>query len=325
MTKYTFLSVLTEQDLKPIKDSFTNPFKNKYIKNYSTMGGFNLDGAYYFSKAIGESSMWMDYRRWLRDNKPYSERDKDRPKQEDMWLESKDYYYADIDLEAKGIYVINTPSELRDFFVKYVMIHQEAIDSYDIFSRSPESKKRYDLHKINKILIDYLIHLSPADRALLDNITTVNTIKNHRNRRNMSLVKVSKGKIIIDKRKTHFGFLIDLVRTIEYNDKIIGDPSTICTRTRIGTIDYNKLHNDGYNGLYYSDNLVKVNSKMAEEDFSSDFLYKYVDKIDIDNFPDIIGDSSVKDLIEIKREIENFVRWLGSDTLLIWDPSVLFD
>ena len=73
MTSFKFLKVLKEHDLKPIKDNFKNPFKNKYIRERGDWR-FNLCGAYYFSKAIGETSMWMNYRRWVRDNDPYSKK-----------------------------------------------------------------------------------------------------------------------------------------------------------------------------------------------------------------------------------------------------------
>jgi hypothetical protein len=125
-------------------------------------------------------------------------------------------------------------------------------------------------------------------------------------------------KIIFDKKKTHFEFLIDIVRTIEYNDKIVDDSSDIAYKTVLDMIDYTKLLNDGYNGLYYSDNLIRVNSKMAEEDLNFEVAYKYVDKIDIGDFPDVLGDTSIEDRIEMKNNIEEFIRWLGCDTLLVW-------
>ena len=62
----------------------------------------------------------------------------------------------------------------------------------------------------------------------------------------------------------------------------------------------------GYNGLYYSDSLIKVNSKMAEEDLNFEMDYKYVDKIDIGDFPDVLGDTSIEDRIEMKNNIEEF-------------------
>jgi hypothetical protein len=407
MTKYRFLSVLTKQDLKPIKASFTNPFKNKFIKERGDWR-FNLRGAYYFSKTIGESSMWLKYREWLRENDQRSKKYPDEPPKEDEWLDSKDYYYADIDLEAKGIYVINTPTELREFFIKYGIINripfhgpydisskdfkkaedlrkinlilynylrnlqkdEKELLNFDNFYKIKEKrnrkkvslvkinkgeiiidkrktrfgflidihrtidyndkiisnltlfnstyKNRYKLHMMNKIFINYLDHLSSADKAMLDNIAIVNSVKNNRNLRNLSLVKVNDDKIIVDKRKTHFEFLIDIIRTIEYNDKIVGDSSDISHRTVLDMVDYTKLLSDGYNGLYYSDKLVRVNPKIAEEDLNYEMDYKYVDKIDIGDFPDILGDTSIEDRIEMKNNIEDFIRWLGCDTLLVW-------
>lgn len=328
MSTTKFLHVTIKGDVKPSRDGFIDPFKNKNIRENSEMGYYNLDRAYYFSKAIGESSMWLDFRKYamteprtdeeIEDENKKDEFDKRYTKETEPYLISKDYYYVDIDLEEKRIYVINTPTELRDFFVKYSIIER-----YGDFSGSKDysSLKRYELVKINKILIDYLINLSYADRLLFGNITTVYTIKNNRNRRNMSLVKIDQDKIIIDKRKSRFGFLIDIIRTIEYNDKIIGDPSTICTTTRIETIDYVKLRNDGYNGIYYSDSLIRVNSSIEEEDadtYRRYFEQTFVQKIDIGHFPDIIGNTSNEDLRRMKFDIETFIRWLGSDTLVVW-------
>jgi len=136
----------------------------------------------------------------------------------------------------------------------------------------------------------------------------------------MSLVKIHQDKIIIDNRKTRFGFLIDIIRTIEYNDKIIGDSSTICTTTSIETIDYTKLRNDGYNGIYYSDSLIRVNSSIEDADtYRRYFEQTFVQKIDICDFPDIIGDTSDEDLRKMKFDIETYIRWLGSDTLVVWN------
>lgn len=72
-------------------------------------------------------------------------------------------------------------------------------------------------------------------------------------------------------------------------------------RTEITAIDYPLLVEHGYNGVYYSDSLIK-----NRED------------IPTIPFPDILGDSCSDDLYSIHNSILYYLKWLGSDTMILW-------
>ena len=82
-------------------------------------------------------------------------------------------------------------------------------------------------------------------------------------------------------------------------------------------IDFPLMVADGYNGLYYSRNLVRQNTEPFDDTIKHG--YNCVAKIDIGEMPDLLGDTSAEDLLVMKQEIEDYIRWLGSDTLILWE------
>lgn len=325
-----FLHVSKTDDDPLTKDTFIKP--RIHAKGGFATHDFNMDGALFLSQAYDNGdSDWLAFRRWLQTNiRPprhrynkkgelihtytYEDENKD-----DEWLNSKHLYYFDIDFEKHKIYVINTPEELRDFFVKYSVIVQKPKmyfpDSY--YKKIPNVEERYKMYKINQILVAFLSSLPPATRALLDNMLAVNQVKDSRNRRNMPLIKLRNNEVKIPKKGITFEFLIDIVRTIEHNDSIVGDFSDLYTWTYIRGIDFPKMVKDGYNGLYYSRSLFKPNTEPY--DTNEQHMCNYVGRIDIGEFPDIIGDTSGEDLKEMKGSIEYYIKWLGSDSLMLWN------
>jgi hypothetical protein len=316
--KTTFLSILTKTDPEPHPDHFKNPIIfDPY--GFSSLHGLqpilkSSGEIYYYSKAKGhDSSMWKEYQEW------YSTIKKET---ENQWLDSIDYNYISIDLKEKGILVIDNESQLLDFFVKYAIIVQRSVDS-DGCTSNDADKLRYKYYKENQVLLDYYYgHFSSDDKLFITNPKIdekINKIKEHRSMKSKSFVKVINGEVVEDRRKTRFTFFIDLIRTIEYNIPRIGDPSTIYVKTYLSNFDYNKLYKDGYNGIYYSDKLIKINPDLhlITEDVSS-WKRKYIVPINIGEFPDVVRDISRKDKIAIKEELEGYIHWLGSDTLIVW-------
>ena len=79
------------------------------------------------------------------------------------------------------------------------------------------------------------------------------------------------------------------------------------------------MYKDGYNGIYYSDKLIKINPDLhliTKDDIS--WKRKYVVPINIGEFPDVVRDISIKHKLEIQKELEDYIHWLGSDTLIVW-------
>ena len=315
--KFLHIVPYYESDIKyiPTSDTFKEP---KISRSGGFMHSFNIDGALYLSALLDndlEQSNWYNFRKWLQMNCHPSVSDK--KVQPDQWIESKTKCIFDIDFTKHNIYVIDTPEQLKYFFVNYGIIRQKIfyynylISSDELKNTSKSLNKRFKLYKDNIVLIEFLASLSPSDRAKLDNITKLNKFKTIRNIRNLPLIRVKKNKVLIPMHKISYNFLVDLIRTIENNDKIVGDPTDIFKwiKTKLIRINYQKMLKDGYNGIYYSTNLIRINSDPYDS---------YIQKIDIGDFPDILGNSSSDDLREIKEGIETYIQWLGSDTMILW-------
>jgi hypothetical protein len=314
------------------KDSFCKP-KIHRRGGWSTHD-FNMDNALYLSQAYEDgNSDWLSFCKWSQKPRPFVSKTDSKGKfvqlpntddeyndTDNKWVSSKNHFFFDVDFDRHKIYVIDSVDQLKDFFIKYSVFHQRPIHYYPndhYYSKIPNIDNRYKFYKMIQVLIDFITNLSPAHRALLDNVSVVNHVKAIRNRRNMSLIKLKKNVVPIPKKGITFEFLIDVVRTIEYYDNIVGDTSEIYTRTSIRGIDFPKLVKEGYNGIYYSRNIIKQNS----EPYDSNIPHcdNYVAKIDIGEFPDVIGDTTIEDTRQMKYDIENYIRWLGSDTMILWN------
>jgi len=315
--KTTFLSILTKTDPEPHPDHFKDPIifdPSRFGKSHGLHPSLKNGNIYYYSKAKGHnSSMWKEYQEW---SYVIGE------ETENQWLDSIDYNYISIDLKEKRILVIDDESQLLDFFVKYAIIYQSSVNSEGLRS-SDADKQRYKYYKENQVLLDYYIaNFSSDDKLLLTNPRIdekITKIKEQRNMNSKSFVKVKHGKVVEDRRKTRFTFFIDLIRTIEYNIPRIGDPSTIYAKSCYDRIDYDKLYKDGYNGIYYSDKLIKISPDLhliTKDDTS--WKSKYAVPINIGEFPDVVRDISIRHKLSIKRDLEDYINWLGSDTLIVW-------
>lgn len=326
-----FLHISKDDDVLS-KDSFCKPRINR--RGGWSNHDFNLDGGFYMSQAHEDgSSDWLNFCKWSAVPRPFVSKTDSNGKfvqipntedeyndSESAWVTSKNHFIADVDFEKHKIYVIDTPEQLKDFFIRYAVFVQTPLSHLPDdpwYSKIPNIEIRYKLYKMNQVLIEFISNLSPASRALLDNVSVVNHVKNIRNLRNMPLIKLRSNMVSIPKKGIALEFLIDVIRTIEHNDKIVGDTSDIYTRTHIRGIDFPKLVKEGYNGIYYSRNLIKINTEPYDPKVYH--FYNYVAKVDIGEFPDVLGDTTIEDTRQMKYDIENYIRWLGSDTLILWN------
>ena len=149
-------------------------------------------------------------------------------------------------------------------------------------------------------------------------------ITENRNIRNMPYVKIFYNHVVIPKKGINFEFMIDLYRTKTYYDNLIGDPSDLNGKvnTRLIGIDFPKMVRDGYNGLYYStelftqyDNIFDIPDENVTYCWDSNFIQRP----NIGEFPDCHPFFSKEDKDDIKRSIEGYIQWLGSDTMIIWN------
>jgi hypothetical protein len=284
------------------KETFEPPVLSK--KENLIMHSYNLLGGFYLAKADEHGdSMWFKARQRM------SEKD-------DPWLVGTRHYY-DVDFEKHRIYNIDSVEDLITFFARYGCIEQRLCHNHIRYShkistedwmKAEKKLKAQDRLRIKRYKLLHVLN------AFLDTIDTnmctpsFEAVKEQRTLRNMPLVTFSNGQIVQPKKIT-FRFLVDVVRTKEAFEAYVGDfdPSTIITR--LDAINYPLLRKDGYNGIYYSTNIVK---------FAEDMSKTIIAAPDIPSFPDIVGYTSKEDLELIERNIKCYIQWLLTDTLILW-------
>lgn len=311
------------------KDNFKRP---KTIKPAHETSTFNARGALYLSKVDDdnpESSMWLRYRTMRMENEKLinSHGADDSP---DCWL-SPDAVKTviDIDFHAQKIYVVDTPDDLKTLFLKYGIFEQKAVwepgTDGDIYHRDNLRVQRMQELPIIIEFLDTKIH-DPKHIEALSNPDKLAKLIETRTIRNMPLVKIKAGQVVIPKKGITTEFLVDLIRTRISFEKLIDDPQDLQVATSIKTLDYNRMLADGYNGLYYSTNLVRFNDKVhdgIELDRKSRPRFVnwqgYIARPDIGDIPDFMPFLTDQYKGYIKDEIEDYIDWLGSDTLILWN------
>jgi len=310
------------------KDTFKKPNLNV---SFCETHKFNLTGAFYLSKVDDdnpESSMWVRHRKILHSHTDYYLKTEEGLV--DGWLTGTKTY-LDLDFTKHKIYVVDTPNDLKQLFLMYGRFSQQV--EWELGRSTKETHNlnqlRFEKLKDLRVLNQFINSLDPEYLAQLRNPEPKTADKfarliASRNIRNMPLVSIKNQQVNIPKKGITCEFLVDLLRTQQKWETLVADPSDLRISTVVDSLDFRKIANDGYNGIYYSTNLVKFN-ELADEDMTGKPLKKYVDwcnfitQPDIGELPEFMEFLSDDDKKEIKDEIEYYIRWLGSDTLMIWD------
>jgi hypothetical protein len=327
------------------KDSFIRP-----ELDYIGLGDFNLPGGFYLSMATDDdSSMWLELREKMKTYSPpktYFLRQGGKKKKiveedynsreyldDDPWLGKNKHFY-EVDFEEHKIYVIDSVEDIHKFFTEYGGY------DFDLYTgnRKIDDKKDFLLGQLRKLesLEKFIENLDNCYKEKLKNTDMINTLKARRNFRNLSYVKI-KNDIVVPKKKFRTEFLVDLIRTEEHLKRSIEKYITIkelreSMKISLKTVNYKKLNSDGYNGVYYTKNLIQFLPEDEIKKFHSEMMEKYarkesasihipdmMKKTDIGTLPKIHPDMSDKRSDIAKSDIEFYLRWLGSDTLIIWN------
>jgi len=336
-----FLHVSQKHDIEINKDTFKEPrIHNKGSMDQHT---FNIDKALYLSKADeNDSSMWIEVCKLLKRNKMVHLSLKDSVKDSlqkdslqkdslkdslsdslqkdleeqsydeyDCWINGKKFFF-DVDFEKHKILFIDTIDDLRNFCVKYLALDQRVKYNKDevIYKRDED---RFEKLLMLRILNAFIESLKESDKQLMT-LAQDHPVKTNRSIRNMPYVKVL-DKVVVPKKGITFEFLVDVVRTKEFFEKIIGDPSDLEIKTESDYIKYREIADDGWNGIYYSTNLIKFveNTDIGHTRYWGDLIQN----IDIGYFPDVIPHIVEKDSKQIKDDVGHYLQWLRSDTLII--------
>ena len=294
------------------------------------------------------SSDWLEWRKNLCENKLkqlsneeddncsvkcYNEIENRRDDQEhylndDSWLSSDKKYYFDINFDKHKIFIVDNANDFIRLFIDYgyYKFNIKYVSNVD------QSKDKLALKNlINYNTINNFYNNLEEDIKVSLLSEKINQLVESRNKRNMSLLKTYKNKIIIpDKGFTNI-FLADLIRTKNYYDNLVGDVNELHNKIRIGisTFNFYKMNSDGYKGIYYTKNVIKRNTT---ECFINNKCSRYCQRainFDIGDFPEDIrapiifqkmGLSITEDFKkDIKEEISWLTGWLGSEQMMLWD------
>ncbi len=311
------------------KDNFKRP---KTIKPAHYTSSFNAERALYLSKVDDdnpESSMWLRYRTLMRETEKLTRWPGDKVREDDWLGPNAAKTFIDIDFDKQKIYVVDTPDDLKSLFLKYGIFEQSAAWRKELDDAGYQ-RDRLRVEKMQElpIITDFLDTKILEDRhkQTLSNPDKLAKLIATRTIRNMPLVKIKSGQVVIPKKGITTEFLVDLIRTRISYEKLIDDPSDLKITTHLTTLDFNRMSSEGYNGIYYSTNLVKFNEKIhdgVELDRKSRprFVnwHGYIAKPDIGAIPDFMPFLEDIDKRHIKSNIEEYIDWLGSDTLILWN------
>lgn len=304
---------------------------------------FNMDGALYLSKVDDDnenSCMWLrfrellqkypepPYKRYNRKTKTYVElknEDADKP---DLWLVGKKFYF-DVDFETHRIYMVDNPDDLKNLFLKYGYFHQRVKYNREThtWASFQHDELRFKMMKKLRVLNQFMENLTDFDKERMKDTYKIDCVKASRDVRNMPHVKIAKKTIVVPKKGYTFEFLVDLIRTKESLEKIVGDFSNVEISTYLRAIDFSKMVKDGYNGLYYSTNIVKFASQeqldnIYKEETDPDHELRHWQKLlerpDIGAMPYDMPFCTKEDMDDSKKAIEQYIQWIGSDTLILW-------
>jgi hypothetical protein len=285
-----FMHISTNNNFNLTKDTFVKPqlHKNGAYSQHS----FNIDGALYLSKVNNtESSLWLKYIETELKNNEYTDIN-----YYNKMLNGKKYYF-NVDFNKDKIYLIDSVDKLTKLFINYGNFQQYISDlSYS----TKEQNTLINILKNNDVLDNFIFNLDNNYKYILNNKHITSVMKS-RNVRNMPFITIKNKQVVIPKKGITFTFLVDLLRTKNYYNKIINKlkEQKISIITTLVSLDFKKLAFDGYNGLYYSTNLINKEIELI--------------------LPKFISYCSKEDLYTIEKQIKSYIHWLGSDTLIIWN------
>lgn len=296
-------------------------FKVPYISNHSYgEHNFNLGNALYLARVYekdgNETSMWLErydyFYKYIKDFEPNHK-----------YLNGNKFYF-DVDFNKDKIYVIDTIDDYINFIVKYSYYSQQ-LDNY-----IDDEDKILNIMRKKDVLDKFIFNLDNNNKKRMNSNNVTQAIKN-RNLRNLPFIKIKNNSVIIPKKGITFEFLVDVLRTKEYYTNYIGNTSYKDISTTIHSIKYSKLVKEGYNGVYYTSNLVKFKShediKKSLEYYEANNLifdkdydkFKLIyEKPDLLKLPNFIPLCSEEDRLHIIKDFEYYIQWLCTDTLILW-------
>ena len=314
--KIRFLHVSNKEN-KLCRENFRKP-------HFDLLGGydqsFKLDGCFYLSKALEDgTSNWLQYREYANKCTGFSERRfSEDGKEPDKWLTSTYRYYLDVDFSKHKIYIVDNAKDFMNLLIDYGHFRLPFCDWGENFERS-------DVYAY-LIIYKFYEKLDEKYDWIISSSSVQELIKT-RTKRNMPLIQIFKKKVIIPNNKITNVFLADLIRSLNYYEKIIGNVTErkrfMEKHARFYTFNYWKLNRDGYKGIHFTENIIKPQTEPCKKNLECEcynpIIPKEEDVLDITRRPVLFEILDLK--IEQKKLKDELwiLKWLGSEQLIVWD------
>lgn len=236
----------------------------------------------------------------------------------------------DIDIGA-NIIVLNNSDDLCKFFEKYgnylksLSVHSR---SHSILTRS-ENGIDGEINKVIEIIEsinNYIDSLSQKKKEFIENTEKIIELAQARHSFKLPDIDIKNKMNIFTMKesKRDNNFIIDVFRLLKEKYDILAELSFIKRKFykfELESINYEQIKNDGYNGIYYSkelfNNVDNIKSIMSKKFYRNHDIVKnngIVNKITNRDLFDIDDD-----LFELDNEIIDYIKWLLTDTLMLWN------
>ena len=194
--------------------------KNFRKPRFNLLGGenqnFQLDGCLYLSKAHENgTSNWLQYRERLNEctgANGYKRIGDDNEEKPDSWLTGTYRYYLDVDFSKHKIYIVDNAQDYLNLLIDY---------GYFNIGFSGEGYKTSDI--ITFIIISKFFENFDGKYDWIICSSKVQELIKTRTKRNMPLLQIFKYKLVIPNNEITNEFLADLIRSLNYYEKIIGN------------------------------------------------------------------------------------------------------
>ena len=217
---------------------------------------------------------------WREHSKQFADKDKilgDEESTISKWVNGFNHFYK-VDMNKDKILIISNRNDLRQLFENYGVYH--------------DYKSRWMIYECDKIAIyqNFLKHLKKDKLDIVENhpeeiLKLVSPNKTHH-------IIIKDGLIVPPAKK---GVTIEFVASVCYElkkvyDKLMEKQKLDHYERQYDTINWNKMRDDGYSGVYYTKNII-----MAA--MSDKYLYD--------------------------KDWKDFMKYLRTDTLIVWKDDVL--
>lgn len=327
-----FLHISIDPEFVLSKETFISPdFKDNYDSFYRFERHHKKHMLCLAKSSEDNSSAWSRY----------VERDNSRRRNISSYKMYK--HYIDCDIESSNLYIVDNVNDLYNLYTTYgiykkkedFVLPEEYIgkeDSYDYFI-----VKRIDTFKeleksiserdeiFSELTLKLSIYKNFIDNADKNIKNIIKTINDNPKPKHIPLSEspvICDGKVVISpkgiNRRTVELILREISRIQETLDKF--DENLALNIKKLNspvfdTLDYSKMKEDGYNGIYYTSNIVKEKESRTYTYPMLDFNETQLKVLSSLYYSDDDEDKHYT----MEKYLSHFVNWLESDTLMIWN------